>query len=373
MPRVTSQKERQAILTTGSLDLTIETTEKLALFDENGNPILFNSNTNDSLPTGGTTGQILAKATDNDFESEWVDPPEGGEGGGGTDPAYKGDWDVELAYLEGDIVRHDAIYWIATEPIGIGVEPEEDVFTEEPAGGNDVDTTGGGANAVGTVQQQSFTLIEDIVLSSVNLRPVNGPMGVGRVFKILAADRATVLASKVLDAILPVDVWGNILLDTPLPLTAGPTYWIEIDTGFVSVGPGSGGEPSGSVATVGTLWSDGTDYTSFSVAFQLNQLGVLNPWNPTEAPAVGGIPGGGTTGQILAKASDNPYDTEWVDASAIGAGFDWQGVWVAQAYLQKAVVRHDDALWIALVDTIDTDTPALTEGSPWELLLQGIP
>jgi hypothetical protein len=28
----------------------------------------------------------------------------------------------------------------------------------------------------------------------------------------------------------------------------------------------------------------------------------------------GGVPAGGTTGQVLAKASDTDYDTEWVTA-----------------------------------------------------------
>lgn len=31
----------------------------------------------DGVPTGGTTGQMLVKATDADYDAEWVDPPEG--------------------------------------------------------------------------------------------------------------------------------------------------------------------------------------------------------------------------------------------------------------------------------------------------------
>lgn len=30
------------------------------------------------IPTGGTTGQVLAKKTNNDFDTQWVDPPQGG-------------------------------------------------------------------------------------------------------------------------------------------------------------------------------------------------------------------------------------------------------------------------------------------------------
>lgn len=32
----------------------------------------------EGVPSGGTTGQVLAKASDNDYESEWVDPPSSG-------------------------------------------------------------------------------------------------------------------------------------------------------------------------------------------------------------------------------------------------------------------------------------------------------
>jgi len=37
------------------------------------------------VPTGGTTGQVLAKATNADLDTEWTDPPEGG-GGSGNGP-----------------------------------------------------------------------------------------------------------------------------------------------------------------------------------------------------------------------------------------------------------------------------------------------
>lgn len=37
------------------------------------------------LPTGGTTGQIAAKASNSDYDVEWIDPPAGGTGGGVAD------------------------------------------------------------------------------------------------------------------------------------------------------------------------------------------------------------------------------------------------------------------------------------------------
>lgn len=41
------------------------------------------------VPAGGTTGQILAKSSNADYATAWVNPPEGTGGGGGTDPALE--------------------------------------------------------------------------------------------------------------------------------------------------------------------------------------------------------------------------------------------------------------------------------------------
>ena len=35
----------------------------------------------EGVPVGGTTGQLLSKQSDTDFDSQWVDPPAGGSGG----------------------------------------------------------------------------------------------------------------------------------------------------------------------------------------------------------------------------------------------------------------------------------------------------
>lgn len=58
--------------------------------------------------------------------------------------------------------------------------------------------------------------------------------------------------------------------------------------------------------------------------------GATGPAGPTGAtgpqgPAGEGVPVGGTTGQVLAKATDDDYDTEWVDQSGGGGAFDDAG------------------------------------------------
>ena len=45
-----------------------------------------------------------------------------------------------------------------------------------------------------------------------------------------------------------------------------------------------------------------------------------DPGDP--GPTGPGVPDGGTTGQVLAKRSDDDQDTEWVDASGGGAPID---------------------------------------------------
>lgn len=84
MPRVSSQKIRQALLMVGEpLEPDFEP-ERLALFDAQGNPINLSTATN--IPPGGTTGQLLAKTADDDYNVGWIDAPIGG-GGGTVDPA----------------------------------------------------------------------------------------------------------------------------------------------------------------------------------------------------------------------------------------------------------------------------------------------
>lgn len=45
-----------------------------------------------------------------------------------------------------------------------------------------------------------------------------------------------------------------------------------------------------------------------------SSVSIINagPAGPSGTPAVNGIPAGGTTGQVLAKLSNNDYDVGWV-------------------------------------------------------------
>jgi len=132
MARVQSEKVRQAILTGDSTWDPINIPEKLALFDEEGNPINLQTaggngvplggtdgqiltkqsatdydinweNAPVALPPGGDAGQILAKASDDDADAEWVDPPEGGGGGGEAAYIFRETFDTDLSMYVPDL------------------------------------------------------------------------------------------------------------------------------------------------------------------------------------------------------------------------------------------------------------------------------
>jgi len=126
MARVYSQKTRKLILSTDAEWDESLPPDKLVLFDQNGNVIdLRGSITGDGMPPGGDTGQILAKASNTDFDAGWVDAPtgggdggggDGGTGGVGTDPDalhFKGVYASGTEYHNNDVVIYQSRLWLA--------------------------------------------------------------------------------------------------------------------------------------------------------------------------------------------------------------------------------------------------------------------
>jgi hypothetical protein len=75
-----------------------------------------------AAPEGGTTGQVLAKASATNFDTEWVDP---GGGGGGTpiDYAYRtaGNVSVTTSWADVDTATDLSIAAVAGDVLEIGV------------------------------------------------------------------------------------------------------------------------------------------------------------------------------------------------------------------------------------------------------------
>lgn len=115
MARVTSQKTRQMLLVLDDTLDTDELPEKLALFDENGDPIDFTAGFI-SVPTGGLAGQILGKHGDEDGDLQWFPVDEIGLN-------WKGDFDSGDAYSKNDLTSYEGSTWRATDDMGAGTAP----------------------------------------------------------------------------------------------------------------------------------------------------------------------------------------------------------------------------------------------------------
>lgn len=60
------------------------------------------------------------------------------------------------------------------------------------------------------------------------------------------------------------------------------------------------------------------DETTYQVTVDESSQNIVIRSQGTQGPAGEGVPAGGTTGQLLAKASNTSLDTEWIDPSTVG-------------------------------------------------------
>ncbi len=140
MPRVSSQRTRQAILVTDAIDPLVDP-EKLVLLDQFGDPISLSSAA--GLPVGGVSGQMLVKTSDDDYDTTWIDQPDpvtGLPAGGATGkllakasgadgdvawvsppPAsdvgamhFRGIWNTAMSFVQGDVVLDGTGLYILT-------------------------------------------------------------------------------------------------------------------------------------------------------------------------------------------------------------------------------------------------------------------
>ena len=98
------------------------------------------------------------------------------------------------------------------------------------------------------------------------------------------------------------------------PILAVGELGLESDTGNYKIGNGADAWQS--------LPYGGVDGASaYDVAVQNGFVGTEQDWLNSLQGADGvGVPAGGNEGQVLAKNSNNDYDTIWVDQSGGGGG-----------------------------------------------------
>lgn len=138
-------------------------------------------------------------------------------------------------------------------------------------------------------------------------------------------------------AVIPSDAAGGTIdLSEFVAVNPKPYYDLVGETG--PTGPAGPAGAAGADGADGAPGADGADGASaYEVAVANGFVGNEAAWLASLVGADGadgapgadgadgeGVPVGGTTGQVLAKASNTDFDTEWVDQTGGGGGTDDQ-------------------------------------------------
>ena len=251
------------------------------------------------LPSGGTTGQVLVKKTDTDYDAEWtagaVGPqgPQGPQGERGPQGPIGPKGDTGDAGPQGP--KGDAGEQGPQGPQGkpgIGI-PTGGTTGQVLAKSSDsdyatewVDQTGGGGSSTiawypNVSDEGDISFTRTSTETPPETKNIKGPKG-----------------------------------DTGEQGPEGPQGQ-KGDAG--EQGPqGPKGEqgiqgPEGPIGPKGPIGETGPK----------GDTGDTGPQGPKGDPGVG-VPAGGTTGQVLAKSSNNDYETQWVNAGGGGGStFNW--------------------------------------------------
>lgn len=220
------------------------------------------------VPSGGADGFVLAKASGSDFDTEWVSP--GGAPNAADVPIadagnYYTGTDVEAALQELGAAADESLTYQdhsntgASETVDASAADVHRLVLDSAT----VTLTLTGAPTAGTPGIVRLQLVQD----ATGGRLVSWPGSV-----IWAGDGSAPTLQTAGDAVDVVD----------LETEDGGTTWLGIHA-----------PQTGATGAAGADGADGAD-------------GV-------------GVPAGGTTGQVLAKASNTDYDTEWIDETG-GSG-----------------------------------------------------
>ena len=225
------------------------------------------------VATGGTTGQVLAKKSNTNYDTEWINPTSGG-----------------------------------TVSVNVG-----ETLTGEP-----------GTNASVTNSGDETNVVLNFTIPRGKTGP-QGPQGEP------GADGKTGPQGPAGPGVATGGTTGQVLAKKSN--TNYDTEWINPTSGgtvSVNVGETTTGEP-GTNASV----TNSGDETNVVLNFTIPR-GKTGPQGPQGAdgktgpqgPAGPGVAAGGTTGQVLAKKSNTNYDTEWTNPLPyvpIGGIIEWDG------------------------------------------------
>lgn len=170
-------------------------------------------------------------------------------------------------------------------------------------------------NAYGTVGDTDFVVPEGMTVMEVNLRATwsgDGP-------KYLALFNVTDAAAESVVMQPGLAESGQTLNTGLIPVTPGESYRIQANSGTTTrnlVGPGFGG------------------VTALTVRFYESYDKAVGGFGGGSGGGSASYPPGGSTGQLLAKASPADNDVEWVDPPAGGGGGGSAGNVVAKAKVE---------------------------------------
>ena len=222
------------------------------------------------VATGGTTGQVLAKKSNTNYDTEWINPTSGG-----------------------------------TVSVNVG-----ETLTGEPGTNASVTNSGDETN---------------VVLNFTIPRGKTGPQGPQ------GADGKTGPQGPAGPGVAAGGTTGQVLAKKSN--TNYDTEWINPTSGgtvSVNVGETLTGEP-GTNASVTNSGDETNVVLNFTIP--RGKTGPQGPQGADgktgpQGPAGPGVAAGGTTGQVLVKKSNTNYDTEWINPLPyvpIGGIIEWDG------------------------------------------------
>ena len=316
---------------------------------------------------GGTTGQVLAKKSNTNYDTEWIDNSSGGTvsvnvgktttGEPGTNASVTNSGDETNVVLNFTIPRGNTGPQGpqgkqgpagAPGPAGPGVVPGgttgqvlakksntnyDTEWIDNSSGGtvsvNVGKTTTGepGTNASVTNSGDETNVVLNFTIPRGNTGP-QGPQG---------KQGPAGAPGPAGPGVVPGGTTGQVLAKKSN--TNYDTEWIDNSSGgtvSVNVGKTTTGEP-GTNASV----TNSGDETNVVLNFTIPR-GNTGPQGPQGKQGPAGAPGpagpgvvpGGTTGQVLAKKSNTNYDTEWINFYPyvpVGGVVEWDGTGIPNA------------------------------------------